>query len=85
MGIAWGPSHLLLFYKPLGNELIDRRFNETRRYALSAPMPFPVVDDTRRVVIDWAAVKNINVGRNVKSYRAVSCSQAFFRRFGVDK
>src|SRR5258707_1272961 len=52
MRSAWCPSHLLFFYKPLGNELVDRRFREPRRYALTAPMPLAVVDDTRCVVVE---------------------------------
>ena len=55
MGTAWGPSHLLFLNKPLSDELVDRRFHKPRRYALPAPMPLPVVDDTSRGVVDIGA------------------------------
>src|ERR1035441_7904979 len=44
MGTAWGPSHLLLFDQPLGDELVDRRFHKARRNTFSASLTLPVVD-----------------------------------------
>src|ERR1035438_5693370 len=44
MSTAWGPSHLLLFYQPLGDELVDRRFHKARRNTFSTSLTLPVVD-----------------------------------------
>jgi hypothetical protein len=52
MRSAWCPAHLLSFYKPPGDELVDRRFHKPRRYALPAPVPLAVVHNTRCVVVD---------------------------------
>jgi hypothetical protein len=52
MSAARCPSHLLLLYKPLGDELVDCRFHKPRRYALPAAMALSVVDDSGRVVVD---------------------------------
>src|ERR1017187_217788 len=52
MSTAWGPSHLLFFYQPLGDELVDRRFHKARRNTFSTSLTLPVVDDTRSIVVD---------------------------------
>src|SRR5450432_44231 len=52
MHAARRPAHLLFLHKPFGHELIDRRFYETRRDALPAPIPLTVVDDTGGIVLD---------------------------------
>src|SRR5450631_1136853 len=52
MRTARGPSHLLFLNKPLGNELVDRRFHKASRNTFSTSMTLPVVDDTRCIVVD---------------------------------
>ncbi len=48
----WCPARLLFINKLLGNELIYCRFRKPRRYVLHAPMPLPIIGDTRCVVVD---------------------------------
>jgi hypothetical protein len=48
MSSAGSPPHLLLLDKALGNELIDGRFREAGRYALTESPTFAVVDDQPR-------------------------------------
>ena len=58
MSTPWGPTHLLLFDEPLGDNLIDGRLDEAGRGALPTAIPLAVVDDGTGIVLNVSAKLN---------------------------
>jgi hypothetical protein len=89
MGTARGSPHLLLFYKPLCDQLVDRRFHKARRNTFSTSMTLPVIDNTRSIVVDigerYGAYHDLAAWRRYLSHAGFTELEHYYRPTGLPR